>query len=300
MKCIERVYSRDSMLLPGQGGYVTTPDGRWWWIGQFTRDEPEGRVPYLCPVTWEEGWPSPHLTSPEGGERVAPMNMPKPIQGFVPCLPQGSDDFNRPALGEGMGVGSIWRWNHTPRNDYWSLTERPGWLRLKAFRPAKGGGFFQAGNTLMQHTMPSDSTVIETRLDVSRMDRGQRAGLAVFNGGKSYALIGVKDGHIYFDVNDTITEGPALKKGQKPIRLRVYINKEGQARFAYCLKSPASRSKGDRWIILPPSGGQRGDASYQLEAGNFRGARVGLFSYNTEADSGIADFDYFDYQVKNK
>ena len=30
MKCIERVYSRDSMRLPGQGGYVTTPDGRWW------------------------------------------------------------------------------------------------------------------------------------------------------------------------------------------------------------------------------------------------------------------------------
>ena len=39
---------------------------------------------------------------------------------------------------------------------------------------------------------------------------------------------------------------------------------------------------------------------YQMVAGNFRGARVGLFSYNTEADEGIADFDYFKYQVNNR
>ena len=274
MRPIERVASRDSMQLPGQGGYVTTPDGRWWWIGQFTRDEPEGRVPWLCPVTWEEGWPvigSP-LTS-----------MSKPIQGFESQLPQGSDDFSlntKPST-----LNCIWRWNHTPRNDYWSLTERPGWLRLRAFRPAKPGGFFQAGNTLVQHTMPSDSTIIVTRLDVNQMTNGQRAGIAVFNGGKSYALIGVRDGRLYVDTDGTITDGPALKKGQKPVLLRVYINKEGQARFAYS-------AKGHRFLPL--------GAPYQLVAGNFRGARVGLFSYNTGADEGIADFDYFKYQVNNR
>ena len=37
-----------------------------------------------------------------------------------------------------------------------------------------------------------------------------------------------------------------------------------------------------------------------MVAGNFRGARVGLFSYNTGADKGIADFDYFKYQVNNR
>ena len=40
-RTIERVKERNKQWLPGQGGYVTTPDGRWWWIGQFTRDEPE-------------------------------------------------------------------------------------------------------------------------------------------------------------------------------------------------------------------------------------------------------------------
>ena len=276
MRAIEHVYSRDSMRLPGQGGYVTTPDGRWWWIGQFTRDEPEGRVPYLCPVTWQDGWPVIDST---------PQQMEKPIQGYAPQLPQGSDDFT---LNSQLStLNSIWRWNHTPRNDYWSLTERPGWMRLKAFRPAKGGGFFQAGNTLLQHTMPSDSTVIETRLDVTQMAGGQRAGLAVFNGGKSYALIGVKDGHVYFDTDGVVTDNMTLKKKNKTIYLRVYINKEGRARFAFSLKG-----RGSRWLSV--------GSEYQLVAGNFRGAMVGLFSYNTEADKGIADFDYLHYSVKNK
>lgn len=270
MQTIEHVTSRDSMRLPGQGGYVTTPDGRWWWIGQFTHDYPEGRTPWLVPVTWKDGWPIMDST---------PIQMEKPIQGYESQLPQGSNDFNKPTL------DTRWRWNHTPRNDYWSLTERPGWMRLKAFRPAKRGGFFGAGNTLMQHAMPSDSTVITTRLDVSCMAYGQYAGLAVFNGGKSYALIGVKDRRLYFDTDGTVTDGPILKKGQKSIFLRAYINKEGQARFAYSVKGHCFQYLG---------------ATYQMVAGNFRGARVGLFSYNTDAEEGFADFDYFDYQINNR
>ena len=133
--------------------------------------------------------------------------------------------------------------------------------------------------------MPSDSTIIVTRLDVNQMTNGQRAGIAVFNGGKSYALIGVRDGRLYIDTDDTITYGPSLRNGQKPVLLRVYIDKAGEARFAYCLK-------GHRFQPL--------GTPYQMVAGNFRGARVGLFSYNTGADEGIADFDYFKYQVNNR
>ena len=190
-------------------------------------------------------------------------------------------------------------------------------MRLKAFRPAKGGGFFQAGNTLLQHTMPSDSTVIETRLDVSRMAQGQRAGLAVFNGGKSYALVSLTpvprplpqplpreggetikgEGSKYllqYEVDGQIAATTApLSIGEKMgVRLRVYINKEGQARFAYCLKNCRRSRHHSQWFSI--------GAPYQLVAGNFRGARVGLFSYNTDADSGIADFDYFHYTVSNK
>lgn len=265
MKCIERVYSRDSMLFPGQGGYVATPDGRWWWIGQFTRDYPEGRTPWLVPVEWEDGWPVIGNLLPAsslGEKRMTPLSLLKPIQGYKPQLPQGSDDFNTKEL------SLQWRWNHVPHNGCYSLTERPGWLRLHAHKAVgKLKGFFGASGTLMQHAMPSDSTVITIRIDATHLGSDGHAGLAVFNGGKSYAAIDMKE--------------LPIKKGF----LRVYINKEGVASFAYSRNGKRYTSYGE---------------PYQLVAGNFRGARIGIFCYNTESDGGYADIDKFDYYVQNR
>lgn len=266
--CIERVKERKNQRLPGQGGYVTTPDGRWWFIGQYNRDSPEGRVPYLVPVNWRDDWPVMDSV---------PVRMEKPVKGNLACLPQGSDEFSSRTL------HPRWRWNHSPRNTHWSLAERRGWLRLKAFRPVDDKGFFKAGNTLLQHTMPSDSTVIETRLDISRMTKGQQAGLAVFNGGKSYALIAIRERHLFFDTDGQTMTGQPV--GKRYVCLRIHINKDGVAHFFYST---------DRRHYHPFG------HSYQLTAGNFRGAQVGLYTFNTEADQGIADFDYLHYTVTNK
>ena len=264
MKCIERVYSRDSMLLPGQGGYVTTADGRWWWIGQFTRDYPEGRTPWLVPVKWVDDWPVMTIT---------PIQMEKPAvvssSTFqVPCLPQGSDDFSANEL------SPRWRWNHVPHDNCYSLTERHGWLRLHAFKAeGKQKGFFGASGTLMQHAMPSDSTVVTIRIDASHLAFDGHAGLAVFNGGKSFACIDVN--RLYLLLGDV--EGAFL--------LRVHIDKDGLARFSYSTDG----------LTFTPYG-----EPYQLVAGNFRGSRVGIFCYNDNADGGYADIDYFDYYVQNR
>ena len=44
--------------------------------------------------------------------------------------PQTDDEFDETSL------PPQWEWNYQPRADKWSLTERPGWLRLHAFQPA--------------------------------------------------------------------------------------------------------------------------------------------------------------------
>ena len=269
--CVERVTDRNHMKFPGQGGYVTTPDGRWWWIGQFTRDNPEGRIPYLVPVHWENDWPVMDET---------PVRMEKPIQGFSPQLPQGSDDFTEKTL------NNRWQWNHSPRNDYWSLCERKGWLRLRAFRPqGKQKGFFGAGNTLLQHTMPSEKTVISARMDIRHLTDGCQAGLAIFNGGKSYARIGVINGCVFFDENEKTRKEAIIPNKIKYLYLRAVIDKNGVVKFYYSFSANNFKMLG---------------SSYQMVAGNFRGAMVGLFCYNAESDSGYADFDFFDYQIKNK
>ena len=41
-------------------------------------------------------------------------------------IPATSDDFNKKQL------GLQWQWNHNPDNSKWSLSERKGYMRLKA------------------------------------------------------------------------------------------------------------------------------------------------------------------------
>lgn len=269
--CVERVTDRDHMKFPGQGGYVTTPDGRWWWIGQFTRDNPEGRVPYLVPVRWEDDWPVMDET---------PTRMEKPVQGYKSKLPQGSDDFSDHTL------HLRWQWNHSPRNDYWSLSERKGWLRLHAYRPqGKQKGFFGAGNTLLQHTIPSEKTVITTRMDIRHLTNGSQAGLAIFNGGKSYARIIVKDNSLLFDTNGQMMTCSEQIKKNGIVYLRTTFEADAMARFYYSTDGQKYQTIG---------------VPYQLVAGNFRGAMIGLYCYNEQEDNGYADFDFFDYNITHR
>ena len=117
--------------------------------------------------------------------------LPKPIQGSPVKFPFRSDHFETPAL------NPCWQWNHQPRADKWSLTERPGFLRLHAFKPAGQSGpdqpvnFFKIGNVINQRHFRSDLTRATFKLDLTGMADGQEAGMANFNGGRDYASLGV-------------------------------------------------------------------------------------------------------------
>src|SRR5690606_2347411 len=103
----------------------------------------------------------------------------------VATLPT-SDEFNQTKL------GMQWGWNHNPDSTKWSLTERPGYIRLMATTVTND--FTVARNTLTQRpfakrdqTIP---TIATTKMDVSKMKDGDMAGLAVFQ--DPYAYIAVK------------------------------------------------------------------------------------------------------------
>lgn len=90
--------------LPGQGGFVDTPDGRWYWIAQFNRYGSDGRTPCLLPVSWVDDWPVIG-TDVEGGYGKMAWRLPKPITSLAIALPHGSDDFRRPcSMGDGRGI----------------------------------------------------------------------------------------------------------------------------------------------------------------------------------------------------
>ncbi len=262
---------------PNQGGLVQTEAGDWWFITHQGRGENgtyDGRPSHLLPVTWTNGWPIPGLIDKNGAGTIL-WSAKKPIKGFPIQAPQSNDEFSTPML------SPQWEWNYQPRAEKWSLTARPGWLRLAAFAPLVKSDFFKAGNTLTQRIMGTGGGIVKVKLDASNMADGQIAGLVFF--WKNYAQIGVaqKNGQrkIIFSENGIITEGPELLP-QNLAWVRAKIDDQGGCNFAYSLDGKIFTSLGTR---------------FSFGWHNYRGTRLGLFTYNNLGEHGSVDFDSFHY-----
>ena len=279
-----------------QGALVQVPDGSWWLThqlvqhrggargggaGRTTDRSFEGRSQWLVPVTFEDGWPVVGRDATGNGIGNTVPGWRKPIAGFPITAPRTDDEFDSATL------GPQWQWNHNPRDDYWSLTERPGWLRLKAAVPIKNGGFWNAANTLSQRLMGKGPGVAVARLDLSGMQPGQQAGLCRHSG--QYVLLGVEvdeDGNrrLYFDNNGKRSNGPTESGRGKTIRADViYFRTDNDgplATFSYSLD-------GETWT-------RHGD-EFPLKFGRWRGDRIGFYCWNDDTEAGHVDVDWFHY-----
>ena len=123
-----------------QGGVVQGPDGNWHSV-VFQDQGPVGRSPQLANITWQDGWPvydlQPTMTIPGGGTPSPATDIVVSDEfdnGSTKAGYWNSADGSVPASGEDAYNGSNlklqWQWNHNPDNNDWSLTERPGYLRL--------------------------------------------------------------------------------------------------------------------------------------------------------------------------
>jgi beta-xylosidase len=255
-----------------QGGIVDTPDGRWY-AYLFQDHGAVGRVPYLVPMKWEDGWPvvgvdgklPPSLDIPAGRSTVS---------GLV-----ASDNFN------GKTLNRAWQWNHNPDDRFWSLTQKPDALRLTTGRV--DASVTQARNTLTQRTFgPACSAT--TSLNVSGMKDGDRTGLlALMN---RFAYVGVKreDGAksivmVAADEKGAPAEVETVPFAGDVVHLRMTCDLPGgndSAVFAYSLD-------GRKWIPI----GKPHALRYDLV--HFMGCRFGLFNFATKMAGGHVDFDSF-------
>ena len=122
-----------------QGGLIDMPDGRW--FSYLFRDYGAvGRIPYLVPVKWVDGWP----ILGEEGKVPETLDLPEG-KSLIPDI-VNSDEFSR-KKGEPT-LPLTWQWNHNPDNKLWSLSNRKGFLRLKTGRIDTR--FVLARNTLTQ------------------------------------------------------------------------------------------------------------------------------------------------------
>ncbi len=258
-----------------QGGLADTPDGRW--FAYLFRDfGAVGRVPYILPVQWQDGWPILGINHKAADTVQLPANKSL-MPGII-----SSDEFNR-KHGE-PDLPLVWQWNHNPVNQLWSVRQRKGYLRLTNGRIDTT--ILTARNTLTQRTFGPECLGI-TAIDVSGLKDGDRAGLVLLQ--KKFGWVGVKvEGGNKFIVMVNAQSGSSIESANIPLaKSRVYLkascnfkDRTDKADFYYSLD-------GSNWISI----GSTLQMAYTLP--HFMGYRFGLFNYSTKATGGYADFDYF-------
>src|SRR5690606_15745262 len=264
-----------------QGGLIDTPDGRWF-AYLFQDYGAVGRIPYLVPVKWVDGW---RVIGDENGK--VPMTLDLPAsKGLIPGI-VASDEFTRKKGAPALPL--VWQWNHNPVNDLWSVNARKGYLRLTTGRVDTT--FLQARNTLTQRTIGPVSSGA-TSIDVSNMKDGDFAGITLLQ--RNYGILGVKvEGDKKSLVMINASDNKPVVAATVPLTQNVihlkaacdFTNKKDVANFFYSFD-------GKTWTPV----GTTLKMAYTIP--HFMGYRYGLFNYATKNTGGYADFDYFRIDTK--
>jgi beta-xylosidase len=258
-----------------QGGLINTLNGEW--FAYLFRDFGSvGRVPYLVPVKWEDGWPV------LGANHQAPDTIAlAPNRSLMPGI-VSSDEFNRRAGDRTLPL--VWQWNHNPVNQLWSVKQRDGYLRLTTGR--LDITLVTARNTLTQRTFGPECSAV-TAIDVSGLKDGDHAGLALLQQKFGWVGVKVENGNKIIVMVNTQgalqTESAGIPLTQNRVYFKVacdFKDKTDKAYFYYSLD-------GKNWISI----GGALQMAYTIP--HFMGYRFGLFNYATKTAGGYADFDYF-------
>ena len=271
----------------GQGCIVDDTKGNWY--GMIFQDRGGvGRVATLMPCRWIDGWP---ILGDENGK--VPLLMEKPVQGCPEKSLVVSDDFSDSKL------KLNWQWNHNPVNEAWSLTERPGFLRLKTNRVVDN--LFLAPNTISQRMEgPECSGVVV--LDVANMKEGDVAGFSAFNGDAALLSVIVRNGKKYLTMsvdsvsldssNKAVLDVKSEEKEQLELNQSVvYLRIDGNFRLNHDIASCYYSLDNKNWKKIGEDFKMKFD--YRRL---FIGTRFAIFNYATNSLGGYVDVDYFDYK----
>ncbi|MBN2511255.1 MAG: glycoside hydrolase family 43 protein [Spirochaetales bacterium] len=275
---------KDDMSHPfqtiGHADLIETPDG--WWsvcLGVRIANNHLGREMFLAPVEWIDGWPVIN-----GGKHIEPvMTAPKLPQTPVKA-PLVRDDFNKPEL------DIMWNYLRNPVAEHYSLTEKPGCLRLwgpenslnekasPAFvgrRQEHARAKFAAKLFFTPEAENEEAGLVVRCSDEYRLDlciRGK-------NGAKEVFLRRVADG--------TGEELNSVElKGEGPVVLSIDAQPNEYRFFA--------EAEGTQPLFV----GSSDALAYTYEkTQSFMGVVIGMYaSGNGRKNANPADFDWFDYE----
>lgn len=281
---------------PHQGGWVRTASGEDWFI-HFQDKGCYGRVTWLEPMKWVDGWPVIG-EDPDGdgcGQPVLTYRKPV-VPASVVSNPAESDEFDTPDL------GLQWQW-HSNYQDLYGFTTPYGFLRLYSWPlSAKFTNLWEVSNLLLQK-FPADAFTATTKVTVVSKEDGQEGGLMVM--GWDYSALTVRrEGDRFVllqrtckdaeqggkekvaeledfepSARETIIYSPTVSR---EIYLRVQVETGGMCRFAYSLDGQAFTTCGE---------------PFQARQGKWIGAKVGFLCVEPHAEPAVnrgwMDVDWF-------
>ncbi|PBK59459.1 glycoside hydrolase family 43 protein [Armillaria solidipes] len=302
------VYNGANLSLPvqstGHADFMQAADGSWWGTclgtvpqnGNFSYQQ-LGRQTFLFPVTWEDGWPV------FNGGRPLSLHMDGVLEDKSP-LSSYSNGFTSATL------DNSFYFVRNPYKAFHSLTDRPGYLRLKANGYALGD---RDSAAIITRKQTAYEETFETILEFSPATNLTEAGLSVFYGDMMHNDIGItgESGKRYIVTRTLVPaeqEGPwgltfsnntitttnyyELESTDQPVRLRV-IAKSTEYTLGYAEGRGGPFNDlttfSSVYMTVPPTGGFF-----------FKGASFAL--YNTgqgRSSSAFADFGYWKQILSN-
>ena len=294
---IQGPYEKKVILESTFGGFpyaaqgTIVDDGKGNWYGVIFQDRGGcGRVLTLMPCTWKDGWP---MLGDENGK--IPAVMGKPVAGYDGGEIVSSDEFDS----DKMNID--WQWNHNPINDAWSLTERPGFMRLKTSRVVPN--LYVAPNTLTQRMEGPECKGI-VKMDISKMKDGDVAGLSAFNGdagvvqvkkqGKKLILVAESQSCKMTDKEKLITDVAITEAYRQELDKKtkdVYFRLDADFRPGKDLATLYYSIDGENWTKV------LGDYKMIFDYRRFfMGSKFAIFNYATKKKGGYVDVDWFRYE----
>lgn len=287
-----------------QGGIVDTQYGDWYGF-LFQDHGGVGRIPSIVSVNWNytdsdgnsyEDWPMMGTYDADGN--FTPSKAEDSVQ--INLNDSGlknyfvdDDDFT---YAEGDKLKLVWQWNHNPQNDFWSVTDNPGYLRLTTDRVVDNIMF--AHNSLTQRTY-GPSCKSETKISIGQMKPGDFAGLASVS--DKPAMIGVmcdENGDKYItQASSPFPTGTGTEtkiNGQAPEKLS--DDTEVYLKIEYSFSTNANQDKANFFYSLDGTNWTKLGTEQKLgfsTSTTFMGTRTFLFNYATKEAGGYVDFDYY-------
>lgn len=268
----------------GHADLFQTESGAWWMVLLGIRPSTErhhhiGRETFLAPVTWNDGWPVVNNGQPLS-LTMSREGLPPPT--LFETEPE-RDEF------EGDELNVAWRYVRNPIEKNYSLSARPGFLRLLGSSVTLQD---VASPTLLVRPQTSLRARISTEVH-SQPQKGERAGLVVR---------GNEDNHYEIVVEGIEPEGAGSRAvvfrsridgkteevgrrvvGDGPVTLRV-LGEKDRYEFSYS-------EEGKESVVL--GAGPTTTFAYE-KTQSFTGAFVGLYAHSRGKDPLVADFAYFE------